>query len=67
LLDEYSEAVRVRQVHDLSAALNDSLARVGMQSSSFTAVHVMAGLMDPNVAVLHDIIHKLSRSAQANR
>lgn len=67
LLEQFSEAVRVRQGHDLQAALNASLARIGMQSSSVAVVHIMAGLMDPSVAVLHDTMDKLCQSAQASR
>jgi len=67
LLELYSEAVRVREAHDLAAALTSSLAQMGLESSSLAAVRVMAGLTDPSLAALHDGIDQLTQSARMNR
>lgn len=67
LLDQYSAAVSLRQAHDLDATVNASLARIGMESDSFAAARVIAGLTDPNVAAVHDTIDRLNAAAQASR
>jgi hypothetical protein len=67
LLEQYSEAVLVRDAQQLAAALNSSLASIGMQSESMAAVRVMAGLTDPNIALLHEMAEKLCRAAQDSR
>lgn len=67
LLLEYSEAVRVREAYVLTAALQNSLARFGMERQRLEVVRIMAGLTDPNVAALRDITSKLCVSAQNSR
>lgn len=67
LLEQYSEAVLVRDAQQLAAALSSSLANSGMQSGSLAAVRVMAGLTDPNMAQLHEMAEKLCRAAQDSR
>lgn len=67
LLDQYSAAVCLRQAHDLDATVNASLARIGMESDSFAAARVIAGLTDPSVAAVQDTIDRLNAAAQASR
>jgi hypothetical protein len=67
LLAEYTEAVLVRDAQKLSAALNSSLASIGMNSDSLPAVGVMAGLTNPNIALLHETAEKLCRAAEESR
>jgi hypothetical protein len=67
LLEQYSEAVLVRDAQELTAALSSSLASIGMQSESMAAVRVMAGLTDPSIALLHEVAEKLCQAAQQSR
>lgn len=65
LLDQYSSAVCLRQAHDMDAAFNASLARIGMESDSFAAARVIAGLSDPTA--VQDTIDRLNAAARARR
>jgi hypothetical protein len=67
LLEQYSAAVRLREAHDLRAAVTSSMAALGLETQRLAAVRIMAGLTDPSVAALHDITNKLCESAVVSR
>jgi hypothetical protein len=67
LLEQYSAAVRLREVHDMRAAISSSMAALGLETQRLAAVRIMAGLTDPRVAALHDVTNKLVESAAASR
>lgn len=67
LLDQYRAAVCSRQAHELDAAMNACMARIGMDSASFAAARVIAGLTDPRVAAVQETIDRLNAAAQASR